>query len=70
MNCKFSSALSCTLLGLLISALSADRVRAEKVGNEFVSRVADVQGVKLHYTTGGHGPALVLLHGYAETSRM
>jgi len=70
MKCKFSSALSCTLLGLLISASSADPVRAEKAGNDFVSRVADVQGVKLHYTTDGHSPALVLLHGYAETSRM
>ncbi len=36
----------------------------------FVSRSAEVDGVKLHYTTGGHGPALILLHGYAETSRM
>jgi pimeloyl-ACP methyl ester carboxylesterase len=26
--------------------------------------------VKLHYTTGGHGPAVILLHGFAETSRM
>jgi pimeloyl-ACP methyl ester carboxylesterase len=70
MKCKFSSALSCTLLGLLISASFADSVRAEEAGNDFVSRVADVQGVKLHYTTDGHGPALVLLHGYTETSRM
>jgi len=36
----------------------------------FVSRTAEVDGVKLHYTTGGHGAALILLHGYAETSRM
>jgi pimeloyl-ACP methyl ester carboxylesterase len=34
------------------------------------SRSAEVDGVKLHYLTAGHGPALVLLHGYAETSRM
>ena len=27
-------------------------------------------GVKLHYLTAGHGPAVVLLHGYAETSLM
>lgn len=33
-------------------------------------RSADVQGAKLHYLTAGHGPAVVLLHGYAETSRM
>jgi len=37
---------------------------------QFVSRTADVEGVKIHYTTGGHGPTVILLHGYAETSRM
>jgi pimeloyl-ACP methyl ester carboxylesterase len=32
------------------------------------SRTADIDGVQLHYLTAGHGP--ILLHGYAETSRM
>ena len=36
----------------------------------FTSHTAEIDGVKLHYTSGGHGPALILLHGYAETSRM
>ncbi|MDB4958471.1 MAG: Alpha/beta hydrolase [Myxococcales bacterium] len=36
----------------------------------FTSRSADIDGVTLHYTIGGQGPALILLHGYAETSRM
>jgi pimeloyl-ACP methyl ester carboxylesterase len=35
-----------------------------------VSRSAEIEGVKLHYLTAGSGPALVLLHGYAETSLM
>ena len=34
------------------------------------SRTADVDGVKLHYFTVGHGPTVILLHGYAETSLM
>ena len=34
------------------------------------SRIATVDGVQLHYLMAGHGPAVVLLHGYAETSRM
>src|ERR1017187_10306643 len=34
------------------------------------SRTADVAGVKLHYLTAGHGTAVILLHGYAETSLM
>lgn len=37
---------------------------------KFVSRDAEVAGAKIHYTMGGHGPAVILLHGYAETSRM
>jgi len=35
-----------------------------------VSRTADVEGVKLHYRMAGHGPAVILLHGYAESSLM
>ena len=33
-------------------------------------RTGDGGGVKLQYLTAGTGPAIVLLHGYAETSRM
>lgn len=34
------------------------------------SRIAEAGGVKLHYLMAGRGPAVILLHGYAETSRM
>ena len=34
------------------------------------SRTTTVDGLTLHYLTAGHGPAVVLLHGFAETSRM
>src|SRR5437667_277952 len=34
------------------------------------SRTAKIDNVELHYLTAGHGPAMILLHGYAETSRM
>jgi pimeloyl-ACP methyl ester carboxylesterase len=34
------------------------------------SRTEEVDGVRLHYLTAGRGPAVILLHGYAETSRM
>jgi len=40
------------------------------VAGSIAVRTADVDGVKLQYLTAGHGPAIVLLHGYAETSRM
>ena len=34
------------------------------------SRIAEAGGAKLHYLTAGRGPTVILLHGYAETSRM
>ena len=34
------------------------------------SRTSVIDGVELHYLTAGRGPALILLHGYAETSLM
>jgi pimeloyl-ACP methyl ester carboxylesterase len=37
---------------------------------EIGSRSTEVDGLQLHYLTAGKGPALILLHGYAETSRM
>src|SRR6266853_1922201 len=43
---------------------------APAADNGIVSRTAEVDGVKLHYLTAGHGPPLILLHGYAETSLM
>ena len=34
------------------------------------SLTKDVGGTKIHYLSAGHGPTVILLHGYAETSRM
>src|SRR5882762_7834398 len=56
------ASLACVSLCAVAGTAGAD--------DKFVSRDAEVEGVKIHYTTGGHGPAVLLLHGYAETSRM
>jgi pimeloyl-ACP methyl ester carboxylesterase len=61
---------ACLLCLLLVSFSLFGVARAEAGDKEFVSRVAEVEGVKLYYTTGGRGIPLILLHGYAETSRM
>jgi pimeloyl-ACP methyl ester carboxylesterase len=53
-------------LFLVVAAFS---IRAQAV-EPISSRTADVQGVKLHYLTAGHGAPVILLHGYAETSLM
>ena len=34
------------------------------------SHDAVIDGLKLHYLQEGHGPAVILLHGYTQTSRM
>ncbi|MFI6032004.1 alpha/beta fold hydrolase [Amycolatopsis magusensis] len=45
------------------AATRGDTEFTERFRHEF----ADVDGVRLHYVTGGHGPALVLLHGWPQT---
>jgi pimeloyl-ACP methyl ester carboxylesterase len=37
---------------------------------EIASRTLNVEGVQLHYLTAGKGPAVLLFHGYTQTSRM
>jgi pimeloyl-ACP methyl ester carboxylesterase len=57
--------------GLLLMAASCGApADAEAPLPSFTSRMAQIDGTTLHYMIGGHGPAVVLLHGYAETSRM
>ena len=43
---------------------------ARAVEPVIASRSIDVDGLRLHYLTAGSGEPLILLHGYAETSRM
>jgi pimeloyl-ACP methyl ester carboxylesterase len=43
---------------------------ATAADNAISSNSAEVGGVRLHYFKAGHGPYLILLHGYAETSLM
>lgn len=43
---------------------------AQKAGKTAESRFAKIEGKKLQYLTAGEGPAVILLHGYTQTSRM
>jgi len=43
---------------------------ARKADRSPESRVAKIEGKRLHYLAAGQGPALILLHGYTQTSRM
>jgi len=42
----------------------------EAPGTAIQSRFQVVDGIKLHYLTAGNGPAVILLHGYTQTSHM
>jgi pimeloyl-ACP methyl ester carboxylesterase len=67
MKPAFRPLLIVALSALMLScALCTKALAAETIA----SRTAEVSGVKFHYLTAGKGAPLVLLHGYAETSRM
>jgi pimeloyl-ACP methyl ester carboxylesterase len=55
---------------LLLFSVSSSKVYGAAANEAIVSRTAEINGVKLHYMTAGHGTPLILLHGYAETSLM
>jgi pimeloyl-ACP methyl ester carboxylesterase len=55
---------------LLLFSVSSSKVYGAAANETIVSRTAEINGVKLHYMTAGHGTPLILLHGYAETSLM
>jgi pimeloyl-ACP methyl ester carboxylesterase len=55
---------------LFVASLSiAPGVQAD-AGPLIMHRFATVNGVKLHYLTAGNGDPVILLHGYAQNSRM
>ena len=53
--------------GLLFAAESPSARAADAA---ISSQSAEVAGIKLHYLKAGHGPSVILLHGYTQTSRM
>jgi pimeloyl-ACP methyl ester carboxylesterase len=59
-----------TGLAVLILFAAATSTRAAAQAEAIASRTSQVNGVELHYLTAGHGPAVILLHGYTQTSRM
>jgi len=63
--------LKLAILGVIaLSGRCLTPARADASDSAITARSAAADGVTLHYLSAGHGPALILLHGYAETSRM
>src|SRR5580658_4604171 len=64
---RFCMSLVAFGLAFLFAVVSTSaRPRVEAIA----SRTAEIDGMKLHYLTAGKGPAVILLHGYTQTSRM
>jgi pimeloyl-ACP methyl ester carboxylesterase len=59
-------------IGLFVMFATASGVFAQAPSTQstILPRDADVEGLKIHYLTAGKGPAVILLHGYTQTSRM
>jgi pimeloyl-ACP methyl ester carboxylesterase len=55
---------------IFLSGVFSAAAHADAKDETIVSRTAEIDRVKLHYLTAGHGTPLILLHGYAETSLM
>src|SRR4026208_478382 len=55
---------------LCIFALPAATVSGQALKTSIEARSAKIGAVQLPYLTAGEGPAVLLIHGYAETSRM
>lgn len=65
----FMSALVSAVGVLVLVSTTNTTVQAQSwIGIE--DRFAEVNGVRLHYLSAGKGDPVILMHGYAETSRM
>ena len=58
------------LAAWLATAVAVLTFAAPASAQALQSRYAEVDGVRLHYWIAGRGEPVLLLHGYAETSRM
>ena len=57
-------------VAILAFALAANTIVQGQMRTTIEDRFTDISGVRLHYLITGKGDPVILLHGYAETSRM
>jgi len=62
--------LTVVFLAVVLAACFPAMAQTAAPAKTIDSRFSEVEGIKLHYLTTENGPAVILLHGYAETSRM
>ena len=63
----FIGSLFCAVAVFVFALTNQTPVQAQ---NRIEDRFANVNGVRLHYLIAGKGDPVILLHGYAQTSRM
>jgi pimeloyl-ACP methyl ester carboxylesterase len=63
--------LGCCLVAVVLISQTPASAASPAGGSAAIDvRTAEVDGLKVRYLIAGQGPAVVLLHGYAQTSRM
>jgi pimeloyl-ACP methyl ester carboxylesterase len=70
MKSNWSFRLGIALFALLSSGPLGRAAQTAEGTTAIISRRADVDGIKIYYLKAGEGPAVILLHGYTQTSRM
>ena len=61
----------CIPLFILLLVATVPGMGQTATGDKSIaSLTADVGGLKMHYLKAGHGPVVILLHGYTQTSLM
>src|SRR5690348_8216389 len=70
MRTNLKPKLTVVVLAVALAACFPAMAQSAAQAKTIDSRFSEVEGIKLHYLTAGNGPAVILLHGYAETSRM
>ncbi len=63
------SAVNVVILSLVILSVGV-LVAHDAIPAGLTKHDTEVNGIRLHYLRAGHGPAVILLHGYTQTSRM
>ncbi len=59
-----------SLVVAMFFACSSLSANADELPAGFTEHDAEVNGVRIHYSIGGQGSPVMLLHGYAQTSHM
>ena len=67
---KLAHRCTASLLALLLLTATAEAKDSKPATAAVAEQDAQVNGITMHYLVAGKGPAIVLLHGYAETSHM